>query len=488
MINDDIIQDLLQITTVLFPKKTITVKKIKSDTSCMAEVLSWNSIDNYIYKHPKKVFDNCISLLESDTLKTNHQKDWIEQVIIHIANMCSHYEAVFNIAYSEFYKNEFVSKLLEKNVDKSIEYWSILPICSIIHIDQKCLNYSFSIFKSRIRGNSEYRQLFIDGLIRNFNNVYPDSFDNILSRIDELETIMDKMVSLYDLYHYGIENNNYYSSLKNYIMEIKLNLDILIKSKKYASIIEKGSTWMPIPHSVKSLSYLFIYPNGKQGDIEFYVTNKYATVKEINALEHEATFSYSNFHYSELLPSFYYMTNTDNKNNNFNMSLRKYNYIWLLHQTLSSLSSRHLYLKHSNYLESEHILNQALKEKRARIDQIYMSLVAEGKTTPKWKSEQQVYALVVSVFPNAVFQYHCEWLGSQSLDIFIPDISTGIEYQGIIHYEAIPAFGGEKGFKERVSRDKRKKRLCKENGVKLIEWKYDEPINMEVLNKKINHP
>ena len=100
MINNDMIQDLLQITTVLFPKKTIAVKKIKSDTYCMEEVLSWNSIDNYISKHPKKVFDNCMLLLGTDTIKTNHQRKWIEQVIIHIANMCSHYETAFNIAYS----------------------------------------------------------------------------------------------------------------------------------------------------------------------------------------------------------------------------------------------------------------------------------------------------------------------------------------------------------------------------------------------------
>ena len=68
----------------------------------------------------------------------------------------------------------------------------------------------------------------------------------------------------------------------------------------------------------------------------------------------------------------------------------------------------------------------------------------------------------------------------------IPSLSVGIEYQGLQHYEPVAIFGGEDKFIETLERDERKRRLCKENGVKLIYWKYDEPINSEQFEIKVN--
>lgn len=73
----------------------------------------------------------------------------------------------------------------------------------------------------------------------------------------------------------------------------------------------------------------------------------------------------------------------------------------------------------------------------------------------------------------------------QSLDIFIPSLSIGIEYQGIQHYEPVEIFGGEEGFKGVVERDSRKRQLCADNGVELIYWRYDEPVSSDVLKEKI---
>ena len=124
-----------------------------------------------------------------------------------------------------------------------------------------------------------------------------------------------------------------------------------------------------------------------------------------------------------------------------------------------------------------------LREKR---DQFYQELIVTTGTSSKWKSEQQVYAVTRYMFPDAIYQYHTPWLGLQSLDVFIPSLSVGIEYQGQQHYEPIEIFGSEEQFKEVVKRDKKKKRLCEENGVKLIYWKYDESINSELLREKLN--
>ena len=122
--------------------------------------------------------------------------------------------------------------------------------------------------------------------------------------------------------------------------------------------------------------------------------------------------------------------------------------------------------------------------KEAR-NQFYQDMIVNTGTSSNWKSEQQVYAITRFSYPDAVYQYHRDWLGLQSLDVYIPSLKIGIEYQGIQHYEAVDYFGGEEAFQRAVERDKRKKRLCRENGVSLIYWKYDEPINDYVFNMKM---
>ena len=71
-----------------------------------------------------------------------------------------------------------------------------------------------------------------------------------------------------------------------------------------------------------------------------------------------------------------------------------------------------------------------------------------------------------------MYQYRCAWLEPQSLDIYISALKIGIEYQGIQHYEALDIFWGKEGFDMRVKLDKKKKKLCKENGVKLPDFCY----------------
>lgn len=63
-----------------------------------------------------------------------------------------------------------------------------------------------------------------------------------------------------------------------------------------------------------------------------------------------------------------------------------------------------------------------------------------------------------------------EWLGLQRLDFYLPQYNVAIECQGIQHFEPIKIFGGDNGFEERKKRDEKKKRLCIENGIRLLEY------------------
>ena len=74
----------------------------------------------------------------------------------------------------------------------------------------------------------------------------------------------------------------------------------------------------------------------------------------------------------------------------------------------------------------------------------------------------------------------------KSLDIFIPSIGVAIEYQGIQHYEPVAVFGGEEKLQKRIELDKKKSELCKNNGIVLIEFKYNEPLDQQYIQNKIN--
>ena len=77
-------------------------------------------------------------------------------------------------------------------------------------------------------------------------------------------------------------------------------------------------------------------------------------------------------------------------------------------------------------------------------------------------------------YPDTLYHYRPDWLGRQSLDLYIPSLCTAIEYQGIQHYLPVEFFGGEEALALRQELDQTKKLLCTENHVRLIEWPYDK--------------
>jgi hypothetical protein len=88
-----------------------------------------------------------------------------------------------------------------------------------------------------------------------------------------------------------------------------------------------------------------------------------------------------------------------------------------------------------------------------------------------WISETKLFYLVKEKFrTHRVLQHgKPKWLGKQHLDIYIPDLNIGIEYQGKQHEVPIDIFGGEISFQENKKRDLRKKKLCEENSCILYE-------------------
>lgn len=102
-----------------------------------------------------------------------------------------------------------------------------------------------------------------------------------------------------------------------------------------------------------------------------------------------------------------------------------------------------------------------------------------------WKSENELFELVSSAFPNEIFvqQATPKWLGDQRFDIYLPHRNIAIEYQGRQHYEAVDFFGGEKGLKKTQELDRKKKEKCRMNGCQLLI--VDEGYRFQVVREKL---
>lgn len=113
-------------------------------------------------------------------------------------------------------------------------------------------------------------------------------------------------------------------------------------------------------------------------------------------------------------------------------------------------------------------------------DKIYDKIIHDFPHIVRWSNEYRLFALISNYIEIVSFQYRANWLGTQSLDIFLDEYKIAIEYQGVQHYEEITFWKSYATYKER---DQKKKTLCVKNGIKLLEWKYDQKIDMLSVEK-----
>ncbi len=120
--------------------------------------------------------------------------------------------------------------------------------------------------------------------------------------------------------------------------------------------------------------------------------------------------------------------------------------------------------------ETKDHLHTAWRLERTKIR---TELTADGAIVPKWKHELALFQLIRELYPDTLYQYRPDWLGRQSLDIYIPSLQTAIEYQGVQHYRPVDFFGGEEALLERKQLDLQKRKLCEKNNIRLLLWPYD---------------
>lgn len=103
-------------------------------------------------------------------------------------------------------------------------------------------------------------------------------------------------------------------------------------------------------------------------------------------------------------------------------------------------------------------------------EDLYRETIGMPKIGEGWISETELFYKISDYFKNDEVIHHASpiWLGRQHLDIYMPKLNIGIEYQGAQHYEPIEFFGGQEAFEKTIERDERKKQLCEKHKCHLI--------------------
>lgn len=115
------------------------------------------------------------------------------------------------------------------------------------------------------------------------------------------------------------------------------------------------------------------------------------------------------------------------------------------------------------------------------------SEVQQALGLSRWVREAEMAVLVKQLFPEQVILREASppWLKRQRLDVYIPAIALALEHQGEQHYRAIKAFGGDAALQRNLERDALKKQLCAENGVHLVEIRFDDPLTLPALRQRL---
>ena len=115
----------------------------------------------------------------------------------------------------------------------------------------------------------------------------------------------------------------------------------------------------------------------------------------------------------------------------------------------------------------------------------------QGSGCSSSKGEEEVCNILLSNGIKFIREYTIQvpneinTSGHAYIDFYLPEYNTFVEYNGIQHYNPKMAFGGSFKFERQQARDEYVRQYCKDNNIKLIEIRYDEDENGNMLDGRI---
>ncbi|MBB6061914.1 hypothetical protein HNP65_000336 [Thermosipho japonicus] len=109
------------------------------------------------------------------------------------------------------------------------------------------------------------------------------------------------------------------------------------------------------------------------------------------------------------------------------------------------------------------------------------------KIGESWFHETELLKIIKSIFPDLTVYHHYrpKWLEGLELDIYVEELELGIEYNEIQHYQPIKHWGGIEALEKVRLRDQKKVKLCFDNNVMIIIFRYDESITKHSVLQKL---
>ena len=124
------------------------------------------------------------------------------------------------------------------------------------------------------------------------------------------------------------------------------------------------------------------------------------------------------------------------------------------------------------------------QQENQRRKELGLPLIGEKE----YYNETKLFIYLSSLFRDEEIIRHNRslLLGGLELDIYIPSLKLAFEYNGKQHYEYTLFFHKTyNDFEIQQLKDNRKQELCEQNGIKLIVFRYDEELSLQLVLQKL---
>lgn len=352
-------------------------------------------------------------------------------------------ENIFTILYDEF-MNHLIIYCDEKKIFSKLNAYSL----EIVDL------YNLEYFESKITTSGEYVATCINLLNMTFN--YKIKFVKIKNRYANKILDLKKIYKLSVKQSFTLDYLIFLDYIKDKKIEFQINNDNLVV------FLESNCNWF---FEVISL-YAYLY------------YERELTINNIDGIDVKYIFEMNECMKKLDFGNLTYLFKMHGKEN-YDLLLNLNSFTGLFDSYTDSFELLNLISIDKNNICFKHTSNNinVPLNKIKKIVSYYSDLEKSKGHFVNWKSEYHLYLVAKSFYNDTIYQYRNGFLGQQSLDIYIPCLNVGIEYQGIQHFKDVEYFGGN--LEERIKLDKIKKEKCLSKGIKLIYWNYDLDINNE---------